>query len=539
MREEPRDPEPASREGAAEGSKLARRAGLVAAGTLASRVLGAVRDAVIAASFNVAATDAFWLAFTIPNALRGLLGEGAASGAFIPVLSDVREREGVEAARLYYARLQGTMLLLLGGVSLVGVLAAPLLVDVYASGFRSDLELYETTIRLTRWVFPYIAFMGVAAILTGALHAHRQFLAPAFAPLWLNVAFIVAAVALPGALAVWLGLDPVFALAIGALAGGVLQILALVPAYRRLGYPLRPRFGRDAHVRRSLRLLVPLVAGLGVYQLNLVLSRQLASYLPTGALSYLFYGQRLVEIPQGVFAIAIGVASLPTLAALAARGDVEGAKSVFRRGLRLSLFVAIPATVLLVVLAEPSVAAVLGRGRFGAAQIEETTRALVGLAVGIWAVASVRTCVPMFHALGDTRTPVLASLLNLVTFLTAGLSLSGPFGVAGIAIAISLAAAVQLVALVVLLRFKIGPLGLGEVAGSAARVVGASAFMGAVIWPTRGLVAWRDGGTLTAIAVFAGALVAAGVVFVGAARLLRCAELTDLVAALRRRRARP
>lgn len=536
MSEDPRAPEAAPSNARAEGSKLARRAGVVAAGTLSSRILGAVRDAVIAASFSVAATDAFWLAFTIPNALRGLLGEGAVSGAFIPVLSDVREREGADAARLYYARLQGTMLLLLGGVSLVGVLAAPLLVDAYASGFRSDPELHQTTIRLTRWVFPYIAFMGVAAILTGALHAHRRFLAPAFAPLWLNIAFIVAAVALPGTLAVSFGLDPVYALAIGALAGGVLQILALVPAYRRLGYPLRPRFARDANVRRSLRLLVPLVAGLGVYQLNLVLSRQLASYLPTGALSYLFYGQRLVEIPQGVFAIAIGVAALPTLAALAARNDLEGAKRTFRLGLRLSLFVALPATVLLVVLAEPAVATVLGRGRFGAEQIEETTRALMGLAVGVWAVASVRTCVPMFHALGDTRTPVLASVLNLITFLTAGLTLTSRLGVAGIAIAISLAATVQLIALISLLRLKVGALGMGEVIGSAARVLGASALMGAAVWPARGLIAWREGGTLAAVGLFAATLVVAGIVFLGAARLLRCGELPELFAALRRRR---
>lgn len=524
----------AESEASAERRQLTRRAGLVAAGTLASRILGAARDAVIAASFSVAATDAFWLAFTIPNALRGLLGEGAVSAAFVPVLTDVRQKEGVDAARAYYARLQGVMLLVLGGVSLLGVVAAPALVDAYASGFRQDPELHATTITLTRWVFPYIAFMGVAALLTGALHAHGQFLAPAFAPIWLNVALIAAAVALPSALAA-AGHDPVLALAMGALAGGVLQVLAQLRAYRKLGYPIVPRFSLDPHVRRSLKLLVPLLAGLGVYQLNLVLSRQLASYLPTGALSYLFYAQRLVEIPQGMFALAIGTASLPALAGLAARGDVEGAKRLFRDGLRLSLFVALPASVLLAVLAEPTVAAILGRGRFGAEQIQETTRSLVALAAGIWAVASVRTCVPMFHAFGETRTPVLASLLNLVCFLGLGLALTEPLGHAGIAVAISAASTVQLLALVLLLRRKVGRLGLREVGASAGRTLLASLAMGAVAWPFRGLVAWRDGGTFGATLVFVAAAVSAGLTFAIVAYALRSSELRDILGALRRR----
>ncbi|MCB9601742.1 MAG: murein biosynthesis integral membrane protein MurJ [Sandaracinus sp.] len=518
----------------AERRQLARRAGLVAAGTLASRILGAARDAVIAAFFTVAATDAFWLAFTIPNALRGLLGEGAVSAAFVPVLTNVRDREGPEAAQRYYARLQGVMLLVLGGVSLLGVLGAPMLVDAYASGFRDDPALRETTITLTRWVFPYIAFMGVAALLTGALHAHGQFLAPAFAPIWLNVALVAAAVSLPSALTA-AGHDPVLALAIGALVGGALQVLAQLRAYRKLGYPIVPRFSLDPHVKRSLALLVPLLAGLGVYQLNLVLSRQLASYLPTGALSYLFYAQRLVEIPQGMFALAIGTASLPALAGLASRGDVDGAKRLFRDGLRLSLFVAVPSSVLLGVLAEPTVAAILGRGRFGAEQIHETTRALVALAAGIWAVASVRTCVPMFHAFGETRTPVLASLLNLIVFVSLGVWLAEPLGHAGIAVAISVASTVQLFALVGLLRRKVGPLGLREIALSASRTLVASAAMGAVAWPFRSLVDWGAGGTLVATLTFTGAGIASGVTFVVVAYVLRSSELRDVLGALRRR----
>ncbi|MEM9071623.1 MAG: murein biosynthesis integral membrane protein MurJ, partial [Myxococcota bacterium] len=403
-----------------ERGAIARRAGLVAAGTLTSRVLGMVRDAVIAASFSVAMTDAFWLAFTIPNALRLLLGEGAVSGAFVPVFTDVREREGLDAARAFYRRLSGVMLIVLIVVACLGVLTAPALVGLYASGFASDPELWDTTVLLTRTVFPYIALMGGAALLTGGLHAQKRFFAPAFASLWLNVALIAAALALVPVVERW-GAPGVLALAIGALVGGGLQFLVQVPAYRSAGNALLPSFRIDANVRRALKLLAPLIIALGVYQLNIIASRQLASYLPRGSVTWLFYGQRLVEIPQGVFALAIGSAALPTLSELKSQGKIDEAKGVFRYGLRLSLFVAIPASVALLVLAEPSVSVILGRGAFDANSVAQTARSLVWLAAGVWAVASIRTIVPMFHALGDTRTPVIASALNLVVFFSVGL----------------------------------------------------------------------------------------------------------------------
>lgn len=517
-----------------ERGRIARRAGLVAAGTLSSRILGMVRDAVIAGTFSVVATDAFWLAFTIPNALRLLLGEGAVSGAFVPVLTDVREKRGPAAAVRFYRRLSGVMFVILLAVSALGVVAAPALVRLYASGFRADPELFETTVLLTRTVFPYIALMGAAALLTGALHAQKRFLAPAFAPLWLNVALIAAALGLPSLVERW-GMPAVFALAVGALAGGLLQWLVQVPAYRRAGFALLPAFGRDPDVRRAMLLLTPLLLALGVYQLNVIASRQLASYLPRGSISWLFYGQRLVEIPQGMFALAIGSAALPTLAELKSRGELDEAKRVFRYGLRLSLFVAIPASVALAVLAQPAVAAVFGRGRFDAHSIAETTRSLRWLAAGVWAVASVRTVIPMFHALGDTRTPVWASALNLVTFFSLGLALMGPMQHAGLALAISAAAAVQLAGLLLLLRRKVGALGLRSVATSALRALAAAAVMGLALGA---LVASRDfaaGGTALNTGLFLGAVAGGAAVYLAMARLVGSPEVGELHRALRRR----
>lgn len=514
---------------------IARRAGVVAAGTLASRVLGAVRDAVIAASFAVASTDAFFVAFTIPNALRVVLGEGAVSGAFVPVFSEVREKEGIERAKKFHAALSGAMLLVLLAVTVAGILAAPALVTMYAAGYLDEPMRFDTTVMLTRLVFPYIFLMGIAALGMSALHAMRRFAVPAFAPALLNVALIVAPFAFVP-IAVSFGWDPIAALAIGALAGGVLQVLAQIPALRSANLLALPSLARDPWVKKAFRLMIPLLAGVGIYQVNVMLSRLFASFLPVGSQSYLYYGQRLVEIPQGMFSLAIATAALPTLSDLRNRGDDAEVRRIFGYALRLSLFVGIPATFVLALLAEPIVAVLFGRGTFGATQIAETARSLEWQAAGIWAVGSVRTVVPMFHAYNDTRTPVIGSAINLVVFVGLSLALMVPMEHAGVAAAISGASLAQLVALLLLLRRRAGRLGLREVSASTMRVAIASALSGAAGWAVALLGDWARGGNDPRnIAVLAGALAAAAVVYVGAARALGAPELADVLGAFRRR----
>jgi putative peptidoglycan lipid II flippase len=524
-----------------EQTAITRRAGVVATGTLASRILGAGRDAVIAASFGVWATDAFFVAFTIPNALRVLLAEGATSAAFVPVFSEVRAREGADRARRFMAGMIGAMGLLLLAVATVGFVAAPALVTLYAGGYLAEPERFGLTVGLTRAVFPYILLMGLAALATGALNASKRFAVPAFAPSMLNVAMIAAPfLFIPAAVA--LGLHPVGALAVGALVGGALQLLVQLPALARVSLLTRPRLDLgDPYVRKAFRLLVPLIAGLGVYQLNIMLSRLFASFLPPGSQSYLYYAQRLVEIPQGMFALAIATATLPTLSDLRNRGADADVRRVFRYGLRLSLFVAVPASVALLILAEPTVTVLFGRGEFVEAHVAETARSLRWMAVGVWAVASVRTVVPAFHAQNDTRTPVIASAVNLVVFVALSLVLMGPMGHAGIAAAISAAAALQLYTLLARLRRTSGPLGLTEVAQSLVRVLGASGCMGAVLWGLSGLGRWELGGNDPRnAAVLVACLVVGVVTYLLAARLFGSPELRDLHGAVRRRtRAQP
>ncbi|MGB5809546.1 MAG: murein biosynthesis integral membrane protein MurJ [Polyangiales bacterium] len=516
---------------------IVRRAGLVATGTLTSRILGAVRDAVVASQFAIGATDAFWLAFTIPNALRSLLGEGAVSAAFVPVFTEVREREGKARARLFYRHLVGAMSLILLVVAVAGVMLAPWIVKLYAWGYQRDPALFEMTVLLTQVLFPYIFLMGVSALMMAALYASKRFGPPAFAPALLNVALIGAVFLLAPVVERW-GWPGIFALAVGALIGGSLQIAFQAPALAREGLLVAPGFNlKDPYVRKCARLMVPLLAGLGVYQVNLLLSRLLASFLPTGSVSYLYYGARIAEIPQGMFALAIASAALPSLSDAVAHGDEEEAKRLFRYSLRLSLFVAVPAGVALVLLAEPTITVFFGRGRYDAVEVAETARSFVWQAGGIWAVAAVRTIIPMFHAHNDTRTPVIASALNLVTFMGASLALMGPMQHAGLAAATTFAAIAQLAALLWLLRRKSGRIGMREVGGSLARVLAGSAVMGVVVVLIAQLGQWQLGGNdLRNIGVLAAAIVGGAVAYLGVTAAAGAPELRDLASALQRRK---
>lgn len=516
---------------------VARRAGLVALGTLASRVLGMVRDAVVAAAYPIAATDAFWIAFTIPNTLRTVLGEGAVSNAFIPVFTDVRTREGDAAARSFLARFSATLGLLLVLACSLGVLAAPALSWAYAGGLaKSDPTRFALVVTLTRWLFPFLGLAGLAALATGVLNVLGRFTLPAFAPALVNVAMIVAPFALLP-LSDQLGLPPILSQALGALLGGGLQLLWMLAPLRRGGMLPWPelRLG-DPQVRRALALMGPLVLGTGVYQLNMLLSRLFASFLPEGSPSYLSYGMRVIEVPQGMFALALASAALPALVKLRSEGKPKEMLTLFHDSLRLTLLVGLPASVALCVLAEPTAAVLLGRGKFGATQVIETGRSLSMQALGVWAVAAVRAVVPMFSAHEDTRTPVRASIANLIVFLSVSALLMRALDHVALAIANSAAATLQVLLLLFWLRRHTGPLGLRALLTSTLRLAGACAVMGVVLWLLAGRYDWAGSHSELTRLVWYVAVATAGLVsFVVAARSLGVRELAILERAVRRR----
>jgi putative peptidoglycan lipid II flippase len=527
---------PAQNEGQVERAKLVGRASVVGAGTLLSRLLGLGRDMALAALFTREETDAFFVAFTIPNALRQLLGEGAVSSALVPVLSQKLAQEGDDAAKSFFARARGASLVALVLVTALGMLGARVLADLFASGYRDRPEEFERTVAMTRLVFPYIFFMGTAALGMAALNAKRKFAVAAFAPGLLNVAFLVAAFLLPSRLAA-AGVDRAYAMCFGALLGGALQVIAQWPALRRIGYAARPVFDlADPGVREVLRRIAPMTFGIGVYYIDLVLSRRFLSELGTGAQSYFSWAMRICDFPQGIFVMALSTAALPSLSTLAAKGEKTELALTFAHGMRLALFVAIPASVALVCVGHPLVVLLFERGQFSALASAETARALAWQGGAIWTVAAVRQTVPVFYALGDTRTPVVVSALDLCAFIALAVWLKGPLGHVGISVAVAGSSGVQMLLLLAGLRRKLGRVGLSGIISSSLRTLLASLVAGAAAW---GAASWMAASVgersawpgLAAAVVFATA-------FVLAAWGARSSELRGLLAGVRRRLAR-
>jgi putative peptidoglycan lipid II flippase len=503
--------------GAEERARLVGRAGVVGAGTLASRVLGLVRDMVIAAVFPLGATDAWWVAFTIPNALRSLLGEGAVTSAVVPVLSEKLAKEGDDAARTFFARVRGVSLVALAVVTVLGVVFAEPLTRLFAGGYGSDE--FARTVALTRAVFPYIFFMGTAALGMAALNANRRFAVAAFAPALLNVALVVFAV-----LAYYLAEgDRVQWLAWGALVGGLLQVVAQWPALHRIGYGGLPKLALDPDVRKVLRRIAPLTFGIGIYYVDLVLARRFLSELGEGAQSWYSWAMRLCDFPQGIFVMALSTAALPSLSTLAARGERDELAKTWAHGMGLAMFVAIPASAALVAIGEPIVAVLFQRGHFDAVSTHETARALLWQGGAIWTVAAVRQIVPAFYALGDTRTPVVVSAIDLCAFIALAVMLKGPMGHVGVSVAVAGSSAVQMVLLLAGLRWRMGTIRGGDLARSTSR-----ALLASLVASVAGWGAARVAGGLGAMAAFAA-------VYLLVAWALRSPELREISGALSRR----
>lgn len=517
--------------------RILRAAGWVGLLTLASRVLGMVRDMVVAALFAKGTTDAFFVAFTIPNVLRRLLAEGSLTVAFIPVFTDYRENRGEKETHAFLDAAVTSLALVLLVVCVAGVFAAPGLVRLFAWGFTEDPEKLALAIRLTQVMFPYIFFVSLMALMMGVLNTVGHFTVPAVAPVLLNLMMIGCTVALWRPLKA-AGHAPIYGLAIGVLAGGLGQLLLHLPVMARRGYMPRLRLGfRHPGVIRVAKLMAPAVFGLALYQVNVILARLLASFLEEGAVTYLYYSQRLIEFPMGIFAVAVATAAMPTLSKHAAAGDMPRVKQTFNDSLRLTFFIILPAMVGLIAVGEPLVAVIFERGRFSPEMTLETYRALVGFSVSLWAAAGIRLIVPVYYAIGDSRTPVKVAGISLAVYLASGLSLMGPLGHVGLALAISLSTVVNFLLLLWLLRRRLGLLGLRSMAASGLKATAASLLMGGAAWGICLLTAvpgWGRG--FGRLGVLLASVFVAGLIYLGAAVLFRCPEVGELRAALTRRR---
>ena len=417
--------------------------------TLLSRILGFVRDTIIARVFGAGLlTDAFFVAFKIPNLLRRLFAEGAFSQAFVPILAEYKNRQGQEATRRLIDQVGTVLTLALVAVALLGVLAAPWVAYVSAPGFRADPDKFALTVTLLRITFPYIIFISLVALAAGILNTYSRFSVPAFAPVLLNVAMIAAAL--------WLAPyfdPPVLALGWGVALGGVLQLAWMLPHLARLGMLPRPvRKFDDPGVRRVLTLMAPATLGVSVAQISLLINTIFASFLASGSVSWLYYADRLMEFPAGMLGVALGTILLPSLAKHYADDNPADYSRLLDWGLRLTLLLALPAAAALAVLAVPLITTLFHYGAFTAIDVTMTQRALVAYSLGLVGMILVKVLAPGFYARQNIKTPVKVAIFTLVATQLMNLAFIFPLGHAGLALAIGLGACLNAALLLHLLK---------------------------------------------------------------------------------------
>ncbi|MGR8919503.1 MAG: murein biosynthesis integral membrane protein MurJ [Gammaproteobacteria bacterium] len=457
---------------------LLRSTAVVGQMTMISRVLGFVRDVVIARFFGAnLAADAFFVAFKIPNLFRRLFAEGAFAQAFVPVLAEYRERDGDAGVGDLVGAVAGTLALVLLAVVTAGVLAAPALIFVFAPGFADEPDKRELAVALLRLTFPYLGFISLTALAGGVLNTYGRFAIPAFTPVLLNVALIGAALLLAP------GMErPVMALGIGVFVGGVAQLALQLGALARLGLAIRPLVGfAHAGVQQILRLMLPALFGVSVAQLNLMLDTIIASFLETGSISWLYYADRLVEFPLGVFGIALATVILPTLSARHSEGDAREFSTTLDWALRWVFLIGLPAAGALAVLAAPIITTLFAYGEFGARDVGMATRSLVAYSGGLMGFILIKVLAPGYFARQDTRTPVRVGVIAMLANAVLNLLLIVPLAHAGLALATTLSAALNAALLWRGLRrdgvYRPG----GGWAGFLARVVLATAIMCAAL----------------------------------------------------------
>lgn len=437
---------------------LLRAASVVSLLTLASRITGLVREQLIAAAFGATAlSDAYQVAFRIPNLLRRLFAEGAFSQAFVPILAASRAKDGDEATHTLIDAVATVLLWALLLTCLVGVLGAPWLVWLMAAGFGP--EAHDAAVVMTRWMFPYIGCMSLVALSAGILNTWKRFAVPAATPVLLNLSVIAAAIALAPQMPA-LGWPPIYALAIGVMGGGVLQLAVQIPALSRTGVLPRPSVGLAAlrrawaheGVRRILKQMAPALLGVSVAQLSLLINTQIASHLTAGSVSWLTYADRLMEFPTALLGVALGVVLTPQLSAAQARGDQQNYSDLLDWGLRLVLLLAAPCAVALLVFPQPLVAVLYHYGRIGSQDVAQTVTALMGYGVGLLGLVSVKVLAPGFYARQDIRTPVKISITVLVLTQLLNLVFVPWLAHAGLALSIGVAACVNALWLLIGLR---------------------------------------------------------------------------------------
>jgi putative peptidoglycan lipid II flippase len=455
--------------------------------TMVSRVLGYVRDFFIARIFGAGlATDAFFVAFKIPNLLRRLFAEGAFSQAFVPILAEYKNRSGAEDTKSLIDSIATVLLIALVLAAALGMAAAPLIVYLTAPGFAAEPEKFALTVTLLRITFPYIVFISLVALAAGILNTWNRFAVPAVTPTLLNVAFIVGA----AFLAEYFD-PPVLVLAWAVFVGGFLQLAYQVPFLLKLN--LLPRWRLDwSHpgLRRVLLLMAPAAFGVSVSQISLLLNQIFASFLPTGSVSWLYYADRLMELPAGVLGVAVGTILLPSLSKYHASANTAEYSRLLDWGLRITVLLAVPAAVALAVLALPLITMLFQYGRFGSEDAWMTRQALVAYSLGLVGMILVKILAPGFYARQNVATPVKIGIVTLVATQLMNLAFVAPLRHAGLALSIGLGACLNALLLFWFLRKQRIYLPQPGWPLFILKVLAAVGFMAIVLYTTMGEASW-------------------------------------------------
>ncbi len=431
-----------------ESNRIIKNTQTVSILTFLSRILGAGRDLVIANIFGAGGvTDAFVQAFTIPNILRRLTAEGAMTLAFIPIYTEIREGKNREAAKEFAAKILGLVIALTFILSGIGIIFSPQLVYILSAGFASNPEKFELTVFLTRIMFPYLILVSLVSWSSAVLNAERRFAVSAASPIFLNIGIIISAIIISPLLN-----EPIIGIGIGVLLGGISQIIFQIPALIKIGYFFYPRnFFNDLNVKKLLNLLGPSLLGLAVYQINIIVLRNLASFMPTGQVTYYYNASRLSEFTLGIFAFAITTASFPELSNHMAKANWEKIRNTLNFTVSTTLLIIFPASFGLAIAAEPIVSMLYFHGAYSWEDIEITALTLQAFALSIPAVAIIRLQTVLFFTLKDTKTPVKVSVISIIVTGLLGWWLSQSLEIVGLALGLTLGTWIQLFLLTIFL----------------------------------------------------------------------------------------
>lgn len=478
----------------AENHKITLAASTIGVGTLFSRILGFLRDMVIAHFFGAQMeADAFFVAFRIPNLWRRLVGEGSLTISFIPVYTEYLTKQPRQKTEEFTDVAFSITGLILIAITVLGIVFSPIIIRIIAPGFIKSPEKFNITVTLNQIIFPYLFFMGLFALSMGILNSLRHFFAPAIAPVFLNISIIISVIFFYYRLE-----RPVMSLAIGVLAGGIIQFFFQLPFLIRKGIRFRFNFNfKHPGIKKVGFLMIPGVIGTAVYQINVFVDTVFASFLPGGSISYLYFADRLIEFPLGIFAIAIGMASLPSLSLLASQGKMEELKETISFSFRLVSFISIPSMVGLISLKTPIIHLLFERGLFDTYATQMTAKALLFYSVGLWAIAGSRSLVSAFYSLKDTWTPLKISLICLGANIIFNAILIQPLRHAGLALATSLSSTLNLILIFRYLNLKIGNLSLKNDIKSLIKNLLSSIPTGFIVYIICSFVKWTSTGNLS------------------------------------------